>query len=584
MEPPGLEGTGRPRRVRCSQWVVEALAYHFGVASHVDNEVVVLATGLDQYLHEVFQHVDSGGRGAISADDFRFLCEVLDLGETRAEGRGTWESPLLRDLPPTLSFQEFYGRLCGPFEDVGSQSGNDPRRAPCAPHSGDPELLEAQIQLRSRRTRTREPITHRGWSSSPSGIHSDRTDGESCRCRGSRISCASSLFASSSQSAARRTCDARNLRNSCCCCCRYCSRENVCSKVPAVVLEQMQQRLARLEEENTNLRELVEDLRLALQGSDARALALQVTLRRLAAAPRQVRRAERVRVQDSQSGSERVRWQRLCEMRNSALRSEAHAVRCGAERTRCVLQAALARVHDLECKVRQAFHERCAKSGRTESAATASSSSTLENNSKHNGVSHNQRPPPVGGSETPTSAGRDGGCGIIGVQMLTATECQAASHEEEQQKLETRDIDLYIRSGGLRALNWPCSDVQLKHNLTMEMKEWLASAEQLQAELQAVEAERVRLSLLEEKLGDLLCLLLRLHTLNIPYQFLGKVIVETLNCFEELCNDNVRAMKITEILDTLYYHLASCDVVLTRQLNSMISAPQPATKSLIIHC
>uniref|UniRef100_UPI00358EF31E EF-hand and coiled-coil domain-containing protein 1-like n=1 Tax=Myxine glutinosa TaxID=7769 RepID=UPI00358EF31E len=552
MEPPGLEGTGRPRRVRCSQWVVEALAYHFGVASHVDNEVVVLATGLDQYLHEVFQHVDSGGRGAISADDFRFLCEVLDLGETRAEGgrtwetraegRGTWESPLLRDLPPTLSFQEFYGRLCGPFEDVGSQSGNDPRRAPCAPHSGDPELLEAQIQLRSRRTRTREPITHRGWSSSPSGIHSDRTDGESCRCRGSRISCASSLFASSSQSAARRTCDARNLRNSCCCCCRYCSRENVCSKVPAVVLEQMQQRLARLEEENTNLRELVEDLRLALQGSDARALALQVTLRRLAAAPRQVRRAERVRVQDSQSGLHSrgfTTWSARCAKlsMSGALRVEGQKV----QQLPAAGQPWRTTQSTMVCHITSALLQ----------LVVQKLLRVLV---------------------------------VMVVVMLTATECQAASHEEEQQKLETRDIDLYIRSGGLRALNWPCSDVQLKHNLTMEMKEWLASAEQLQAELQAVEAERVRLSLLEEKLGDLLCLLLRLHTLNIPYQFLGKVIVETLNCFEELCNDNVRAMKITEILDTLYYHLASCDVVLTRQLNSMISAPQPATKSLIIHC
>uniref|UniRef100_A0A8C4NM02 Uncharacterized protein n=1 Tax=Eptatretus burgeri TaxID=7764 RepID=A0A8C4NM02_EPTBU len=167
--------------------------------------------------------------------------------------------------------------------------------------------------------------------------------------------------------------------------------------------------------------------------------------------------------------------------------------------------------------------------------------------------------------------------------MLRAVECQVAAHEEEQQKLETSDIDLCIRSGG-HALNWPCGGAQLKHNLTMEINEWLTSAEHLQAELQAVEAERVRLSLLEEKLGDLLCLLLRLHSLNIPYHFLGKVIVETLNCFEELCNDNIRAVKITEILDTLYYHLASCDVFLTSQLNSVISAAQPPEKSLIIDC
>jgi len=357
MEPSGGEGTGTRCPVPCSQWVVEALAYRFGITSCVENEVVVLATGLDQYLQEVFDHLDSGGRGEISADDFQLLCEVLNLGETARN----CESPLLRDLPPTLSFGEFHGRLCGRFENLSSQSA---RRVPFA---GDPELLEAQIRLRSRRARTREANTLRGRSLSPFGIHGDWTDGESCRCSASLISCASSLFASSSKSAARRTRNARNLRNCCCCRSDCCFRENVCSKVPAVVLEQTQQRSMRLEEENANLRELVEDLRLALQGSDARSLALQVTLRRdPAAPPREARCAERVRVQDLESGSERVRWQRVCEIRSSALRSEAHAVRRGAERTRRVLQAALVRVHDLECEVRQASRERPGKGIRYE--------------------------------------------------------------------------------------------------------------------------------------------------------------------------------------------------------------------------
>lgn len=44
-----------------------------------------------------------------------------------------------------------------------------------------------------------------------------------------------------------------------------------------MALEQAEDRIAKLEEENGSLRELVEDMRAALQSSDARCLALQVS-------------------------------------------------------------------------------------------------------------------------------------------------------------------------------------------------------------------------------------------------------------------------------------------------------------------
>ncbi|NXN15790.1 EFCC1 protein, partial [Indicator maculatus] len=56
-----------------------------------------------------------------------------------------------------------------------------------------------------------------------------------------------------------------------------CSRE--CYE-EIVALEHAEDRIAKLEEENGSLRELVEDMRAALQSSDARCLALQVGLRK----------------------------------------------------------------------------------------------------------------------------------------------------------------------------------------------------------------------------------------------------------------------------------------------------------------
>ena len=44
-----------------------------------------------------------------------------------------------------------------------------------------------------------------------------------------------------------------------------------------MALEEAEDRIAKIEEENASLRELVEDMRAALQSSDARCLALQVS-------------------------------------------------------------------------------------------------------------------------------------------------------------------------------------------------------------------------------------------------------------------------------------------------------------------
>jgi hypothetical protein len=221
----GMEGAvGDPYRrpARRTQWLLSALAHHYGLDRGVENEIVVLATGLDQYLQEVFHHLDCRGAGRLPRADFRALCAVLGLRAEGAADEAAQDSAArdansgavaagdgdadveeearlaLRAKPPELTFRQFHARLCGYF---GARAGLRLPRGALSEH------IETQIRL--RRPRRRRPPGAPGPDRNPDG----GSDGE---------------------------------------------------------------RVARLEEENSSLRELVEDLRAALQSSDARCLALQV--------------------------------------------------------------------------------------------------------------------------------------------------------------------------------------------------------------------------------------------------------------------------------------------------------------------
>ncbi|XP_036260589.1 EF-hand and coiled-coil domain-containing protein 1-like isoform X4 [Molothrus ater] len=217
MEPAeGWDPYGRP--ARRTQWLVSALAYHYGLDRGVENEIVVLATGLDQYLQEIFHHLDCDGSGRIPGEDFRTLCQVLGLEEAAEpeECAGLWDG-----LSAELTFRQFHARLCGHFST---------RAGPRLPLGQESEHIETQIRLRSPRRRRRTDPAGRGAA----GSAERRPPGP-------------------------------------------CSRE-CCEEI--VALERAEDRIATLEEENGSLRELVEDMRAALQSSDARCLALQVGLRK----------------------------------------------------------------------------------------------------------------------------------------------------------------------------------------------------------------------------------------------------------------------------------------------------------------
>uniref|UniRef100_A0A3P9IDA7 Uncharacterized protein n=1 Tax=Oryzias latipes TaxID=8090 RepID=A0A3P9IDA7_ORYLA len=207
-----------PKAARKSEWLRSALAHHYCPDEGVDNEIVVLATGIDQYLQEVFHHLAFPSQeDSVSAGDFAALCAVLGLRGTEDATR-TLKDEELRDvcaaLPEQIPFKEFHSRLCGFFRARSSAQS-----AWRLPVSEDTELVERQIRLRWPRYRRRKCVSF------------DLT-----------------------------TRDQRGAVN-----------RSTKHRTPEQVHEA---------EEVAALRELVEDLRSALQGSDARCLALEVALRR----------------------------------------------------------------------------------------------------------------------------------------------------------------------------------------------------------------------------------------------------------------------------------------------------------------
>ena len=162
-----------PRAARKSEWLRSALAHHHCPDPGVENEVVVLATGMDQYLQEVFHHLALPNReDTVSAEDFSALCAALGLtGAERGQrtvtgrkgdGQKDEEEEEFRDvyseLPGQLSFKDFHSRLCGYFRVRGARRGAGDR-AWRQPGTEDTELVERQIRVRWPAVRRRKCVS-----------------------------------------------------------------------------------------------------------------------------------------------------------------------------------------------------------------------------------------------------------------------------------------------------------------------------------------------------------------------------------------------------------------------------------------
>lgn len=112
-----------------------------------------------------------------------------------------------------------------------------------------------------------------------------------------------------------------------------------------------------------------------------------------------------------------------------------------------------------------------------------------------------------------------------------------------------------------------------------ELQQKVAENENLRLELQMVETERVRLSLLEEKLVDVLQLLQSLRDLNISKRALGKILLSTLDAFEDPAQEG-RSGPLA-ILDALHQALAGCELLQTRPSGPGSTDPALANPLLI---
>ncbi|CAM4579005.1 unnamed protein product [Lepidochelys olivacea] len=636
------------RPARRTQWLVSALAYHYGLDRGVENEIIVLATGLDQYLQEIFHHLDCEAEGRIPGEDFRTLCQVLGLADPEEaaadpeECAGLWE-----DLAPELTFRQFHAKLCGYFS---TKAGCAPQRPAVGrlPLGKESEHIETQIRLRSPLRRRRDKAGQ-GAAALKSG---------------------SPRGASPPPAAPGLAPHARRPGP----CSRECYEE-------IVALEQAEDRIVKLEEENGSLRELVEDMRAALQSSDARCLALQVGLwkshanhkkdgtcfignRRLLTPKHSqptkclqsvLKEVELIRNSRDGQIEEAIRFNQELqkELRSSQeaivtledcnrnLKREQAEMRKKVEEARHAVLNSLGKVKELEAKANKVPHLQIYIQ-QLESELQYYRSEVLKLQLPSRGSTKQKEGAALLDGRHCLSAVQldrsspTGGAGMsenVEDQMFRSVEGQAASDEEEEKWIgdqqsqvaelkklldrvpccgsgcddkivkklmsyfgstnnddhENTTVELAERITKLtEQLEMKGNEVkkletnmkEMKGPMLGELQQKVEETELLKMELQMLETERVRLSLVEEKLMDVLQLLQQLQDLSISKRALGKILLSTL----ESCRDPQHGKAhILEVLDTLYHELAACELLQSKPLENAQSH-QSLSNPLVISC
>ncbi|KAL5013360.1 hypothetical protein ScPMuIL_007630 [Solemya velum] len=199
---------------------------HARPGENIRSEMMVLTDDLDQYLQEVYHHLDSRGRGWIPREDFHYLLEVLNISG----------GELSRSLNKDVSFAEFHSRLCEYFANKSK-----PRCVQFFDSLTKSLKMREESDLLGNKNRQMMPFT----------IPPSVSDDTSVRYVEFR---------------------------------QYKDERNFTLSSSAVDIEQrtgvMLRELTRYKEEAQSLREIVEELKCGLQASDARNLALQVVLRK----------------------------------------------------------------------------------------------------------------------------------------------------------------------------------------------------------------------------------------------------------------------------------------------------------------
>ncbi|XP_016422398.1 EF-hand and coiled-coil domain-containing protein 1-like isoform X2 [Sinocyclocheilus rhinocerous] len=593
---------------RKSEWLKSALAHHFGPESdpYVENEIVVLATGVDQYLQEVFHHLALyNGDDLVSDEDFRSLCLILGFPANAETENGTSEHRDICDgLPHVLNFREFHARLCG-FFSLKAQEGQKGVRLPV---SEETEHIEREIRHRCPRVRRRKCV-----SFDLSADHQNR------------------------KRAVRRSGPSQNPD--------HLQSSAVEAKRNAVDINPQRRWQDQLELENGSLRELVEDLRSALQSSDARCLALEVALRRrdmpfqntaggtpetqnCKTQPQQskhmewdsrrstkdlLRELELIRASRDGQLEEAMRFNqrleeelmaaygeisRMQEMLDS-VRTENTRIKKRTEEVRESLAAGLQGVRALQEQAQQADLLR----EQVQSLESQLEKFRAQCNCAELNMNKTEILAEPCGSGFSSPASHDDG---RREDLQRSVEGRAASDEEEEEKgmdegqcchLEVKRLINRLHScakGCQKAAicNWLVSQSSA-HSKEPKARVWISSQadargnEAGKMKQKEVESLRVYHSLLEERLTDTLTLLLQIPHKRVSRRILGKILINTLDLCTRKSHD---CTPVVQVVDTLCRQLLSSDLldggeeVSVGSRPSVTSGHRNTSKPLLMSC
>ncbi|XP_073430373.1 EF-hand and coiled-coil domain-containing protein 1 [Dendrobates tinctorius] len=581
MEPLG-DQCSPLRPARRTQWLVSALAHHYGLDHGLDNEIIVLATGLDQYLQEVFHHLDWQAQGTISREAFRTLCRVLGLEPCTEECE-----ELLDDLPERVSFRQFHARLCGYFS---SRAGT----------ARLPEQIQDQIRLRSPRMARRG--SPRSRARSASGDQLRRLEGENqhlrqlleelkgalqssdARCLALQVG----LYRSRTSQPMEVTATSANRRvlsQSYTVTTRCVQREiNVIQGSKDGQTEDASKMKKDLEEKLSK----TEKVLVYLEESNQQLLKEQTEMRRKVEDARQAVLACYSKVKDLEEKSSKVP---ILQMHIDQLETKLQYYRL--EDSKVKLTSPEKKV--MTMKPYQSLFKAEHRSPTEDIHADHNAEDQIFRSVEGQAASDEEEDKWAG---YPADAMQG---------ILSSISCCASGCEDRRiwklltdiigsDVIDPRDVpallverisklteELTVKEQELRDLEMLMEEI--KEPFIDELERKVEDIELLRTDLQMLETERVRLSLVEEKLLDVLQLLQQLRNLEIPHQELGRVLLNTL----ERCREPRHGKEhIFDVLDTLYHELSVWELLHHQHSEEEVEeeeeSGQSLTGSIVISC
>ncbi|XP_071805360.1 EF-hand and coiled-coil domain-containing protein 1-like [Asterias amurensis] len=613
---------------RRSQWLVSALAYAFGLDQGIENEVVVLATGIDQYIQEIFHHLDILGKDRIHLSDFNILLEVIGFKSLSPLTEESEESGTVGDQSKELSFKEFHSKLVQCFLGEDGNSPTDESYSAKRWDNAD-KFVEAEVRVVPRSGLSIRTMCTECFQKRPlTEVY------HSVMYKQGRLNCVDGMVEADSHMKS----DFENI--------------TLTPDDPANTGNDLA--MTKLQQENEGLREIIEDMRQALQSSDARHLALLVSLQKLKTAAREnqtpfpplppklpghssirpqnavtlARELSRLREDRDNQLEEAICYTQSLEAdlwqskKNQTHLEQSKSFLLGKQQSltqrlcsaRETLSSGLERVRELEKQVegidnlqskltewknREREKTECSAkspdgfphedpngssdvSGGTSvisggtSVISGGSLDDSSGTSEDSGgdlltgmdsgcVSDNERGSPTSaGSETDSSSVASGS--ISDEDSVWQEEDNKHNNNNNNNNCASSSL-----TGVLNNADWLIkltqvqkhlleTEVQkgqaegqfkqIKADLLHELNTKLKETEQYQTEIQCLETERVRLSLIEATVGEVISLLRKLRNLNLSRRSAGKILMDTL----EVClKDNYNSDSENEVRSFLNF-------------------------------